>query len=133
MLLMKHYYQWLKVDVFYSTIKRIGQKSPCTREGPLPLPCCLQRAVRNGEMTSTARNLHHSSCGFEARDIAMVPKVPQQSLARGSEGQGFSAGCNLVHKEEQRAAPSLGQPSQHTAHPPQLEDIVLFQMRSMLY
>lgn len=120
--------QWSTVDEAVSWVvkslcillyhQRIGQKSPCSRRNDLPV-------------SETCTTLPVAS---EARDIAVVPKMLSQGLAGGSEGQGFMARWNLAHKEEQRDAPSLGQPSQHTcAHPPQLRGRIPFQMRSMLY
>lgn len=93
-LVVKQHYEWLKIDVFYSTIKRIGQKSHSTRSraitfAPLPVKSC--NTWRNDlPLPETCPTL---PVALKAADIALVfdGKVHLQGLARGSEGQDCSA------------------------------------------
>lgn len=82
---MKQYCEWLKVDLFYSTIKRICWKSSCTRGRAITLallPAKSCKVWRNDlplpETCSTP------AVALKVSDSAMVPdaKIHSQGLAR---------------------------------------------------
>lgn len=133
---MKQNYEWLKIDVFYSTLKRIGWKSHSTRSRAITfalLPAKSWNVWRNDlPLPEICTSL---SVGFNATDIAMVPMErsthrawPGAQRGRTSvSGETWftrrSKGCSII-----RATIPV-----HAAHPPQLQGIILFQMRFTLY
>lgn len=119
----------------YSSLP-LAKNLTAAEAGPLLLSCCLQRAVRSGEMTSHCQKpaplfLCLSRPGM--LQWYLMQGCPHRAGPGAQRVTGLQCKVKFGSQEEQRAAPKLGQPSQHTAHPSPAWGIVPFQMRSLLY